>query len=81
MALRRRLAEIDSGEGDAEVRADMLAEILVLEARAQKLCYDPVLALQTLAEPTAVCGGDGSGTELMRHYTHRPLQGKGIRVP
>lgn len=77
-ALRQRLAELDGGEADPELRADELAEVLLLEPRAQKLCYDPVLTLQTLTTPTTACGGDGSGTELMRHYTHRPLQGQGI---
>lgn len=72
--LRSTLSEIDQ-EPDPELRADALGELLVLKPLGQKLCYDPVLTLQTLVDPAAPCNGDGSGRDLMRHYSHAPLQG------
>lgn len=73
--LRAQLQLIDEFEEDPELRADALGELLVLKPRKEKLCYDPVLTLQTLADPSEKCDGDGSGAALMRHYTHPPLQG------
>ena len=72
--LAERLVAINA-ESDPELRADALGELLVLEKRGQKLCYDPVLTLQTLVPPGTLCGGSGSGSELMHHFTHAPLQG------
>ena len=66
---------IDEFENDAELRADALGELLVLKPRKQKLCYDPLLTLQILTDPSDMCKGDVSGTALMRHYSHPPLQG------
>ena len=37
----------------------------------QRLCYDPALRLQLLVDDMAPpCEGDGSGSQLMRHYSH-----------
>lgn len=73
--LLTNLAEIDE-EPDPELRADAFGELLVLKPRNQKLCYDPVLTLQTLTDPSDPCDGNGNnGEHLMRHYTHAPLQG------
>ena len=72
---------IDAGEEDPELRADAFGEVLVLKPREQKLCYDPVLKLQTLTDPSVVCNGDGEegSEELMRHYSHPALAG-GVRM-
>ena len=70
------LQHINESESDPELRADALGELLVLKSRGQKLCYDPILTVQLLTETSVPCNGDGSGTELMRHFTHPPLQGK-----
>jgi hypothetical protein len=75
--LKEQLLLVDQGEEDPEARADVLGEMLILKHREQKLCYDPVLKLQTLVKQSTSCKGDGEegSKELMRHYSHPPLAG------
>jgi hypothetical protein len=75
--LKEELMAIDREEQDPEARADLFGETLVLKPREQKLCYDPVLKLQILVDPSVKCNGGGSegSEELLRHYTHPPLAG------
>jgi hypothetical protein len=64
------------GAHGPQVRADLLGNLLVLDQQGLQLCYDPALRLQLLVSSGGgQCDGDGSGTKLMLHYPHAPLQG------
>ena len=76
--LRQQLLAIDAGEPDPEARADLLGELLVTQRQGARLCYDPVLLIQTAVPPSTPCDGgpSASGGGLLRHYPHAPLAGR-----
>ena len=72
LELENQLADIS----DPEFRADILGEYFVLKPHDQRLCYSPVSNLQQTVGLNVSCQGDGSTSQLMRHFSHPPIQGK-----
>lgn len=65
---------IDSSVADAEYRADMFADALILSPKKQALCYDSQRLLQTVVHGDNT---DCSSTPgLLNHFSHEPLQGR-----
>ena len=57
-------------EKDPELRADMLAELFLLEPVGYQLCYDPKTTIQVLQSSSQTCE--------MKHYSHSPIQGRRV---
>lgn len=67
------LHKIDSSVNDAEYRADLFANTVLLSQEEKALCYDSQSLLQTVVHgKDADCATAG----LLNHYTHEPLQGR-----
>ena len=76
-ALAAALREADA-EPDAELRADALGQVLLLQREGLQLCYDSQLTLQQLEPAGAVC--DGQAGRPLQHFPHSPIQGRAVRL-
>lgn len=79
--LKNRLASFSSSslesavknvdlEKDPELRADMLAELFLLEPVGCQLCYDPKTTIQVIQSSSQTCE--------IKHYSHSPIQGRRV---
>ena len=75
-ALEARLHSIDSQIQDPEIRADVFADVLLLEPEHNQLCYDANLSIQTIVSDSEICNGTVDSGVLLKHYTHPPLTGR-----
>eukprot|EP00746_Dinoflagellata_sp_MGD_P131769 gnl/MRDRNA2_/MRDRNA2_65521_c0_seq1.p1 gnl/MRDRNA2_/MRDRNA2_65521_c0~~gnl/MRDRNA2_/MRDRNA2_65521_c0_seq1.p1 ORF type:complete len:404 (+),score=69.62 gnl/MRDRNA2_/MRDRNA2_65521_c0_seq1:79-1290(+) len=69
-----RLTKLDCDSTDPEERADNLANLLVAEPTAEKLCYEKRTLVQTLIK-SDISGQTYDGS-YQDHYPHDPLEGE-----
>lgn len=74
------LADIAAAESDAELRADCMANALLVSLLGRKLCYDSRTRVQALVPLPTQCAADepdsnGTASQLlyMQHFPHPPV--------
>lgn len=78
--LVQRLQQVAAHEPDAELRADLLADAVLLQPAGRKLCYASATTLQVLVPDSQGSEGSGEGPcsgqrGLLEHFPHPPQMG------